>query len=112
MACLCARTRYPRVQAVGLKMPASKAQRFVPDISASAALSEVPNSFLLPNAAACITFANFDPSQNGNGRSRQTALIEKGTIMPADTIVLLAFIATIFAVFAATLAWGEVQTRN
>lgn len=32
--------------------------------------------------------------------------------MPTETIILLAVIVAIFAVFAGTLAWGERQTRN
>lgn len=32
--------------------------------------------------------------------------------MPTDTVVLLAVIVAIFAVFAGVLAWGDRQTRN
>jgi hypothetical protein len=32
--------------------------------------------------------------------------------MPTDTIILLVFVTAFFAVFAAALAWGDVQTRN
>lgn len=32
--------------------------------------------------------------------------------MPLDTILVLTFVVSLFAVFAVTLAYGEYQTRN
>jgi len=32
--------------------------------------------------------------------------------MPTDTIVMLAAVVTMFAVFSAALAWGDRQTRR
>jgi len=38
--------------------------------------------------------------------------IPEETVVPTDTIVLLAFVVLAFVVFASAVAWAELSTRN